>query len=122
MSLAKASQLAQSRPSVTTAQGILAPSIPTEVTLITVCNTTGTAAAFSIYHDDDGTTYDDSTALYRAVSVAANTTVRIEFQHAGGGISLSDTGNLAVRTDTASALTFTVYGITTDIVGHISQG
>lgn len=104
-------QLAQARPGNTTAVSVYSPAdgISAEIEHIVVCNQTGSAAAFRIFHDEDGTTYDQGTALHYDVSIAANTTVEIDTL-----IYMLDTdGNLAVRTDTASALTFTVYGKTT---------
>jgi hypothetical protein len=82
----------------------------TEVTRITVCNTTGSTAKYSVYHDDDGSTFDQSTALYYAVSLAANTTV--ELMTYGPGLYVAKSGQIAVQTDTGSALTFTLYGNT----------
>lgn len=84
----------------------------TEVTRIIVCNTTGSAASYSIYHDDDGSTFDQTTALFYAVSLAANSTDVIDFGGAGGGVMVSKTGQIAVQTGTGSALTFSLYGIT----------
>lgn len=111
---ARGSQLAQVRPSGTSASAAFTATIPTEVTRIFITNTTGSAAAFSLYHDDDGTTFDQTTALFFGVSVTANTTT--EFQcDPGAGIQMRAGGALAVQTDTGSALTFSIYGITAEV-------
>ena len=101
-------QLAQSRPSGTSAVSLVNPSANQDVmvTSVVIANTTGSAAAYSIFHDIDGTTYDQTTALAYAVSLPANSfvEVRIEFPLA------TTAGNLAIQTDTSNALTFTAYG------------
>lgn len=100
-------QLAQAREASTTAVSIYSPSaaIAAVKTLI-VCNTTGGAVKFRIFHDDDGTTYDESTALYWDVPLAANQTVQIDTFIAMDNVN----GNLAYRSSVASAITITVYG------------
>jgi len=115
MQLAAGSQLAQSRPSGTTATSIFTASIVTEISLIVVCNTTASSADFSIYHDDDGSTADQTTALFYAVPVAGNTTVTISSDSIGAGLQMAATAQLSVQTSVANALTFTVYGVTEEI-------
>jgi hypothetical protein len=105
------SVLGQLRPANTTAASVYSPAASTEaqITAITVCNTSGAAATMRIFLDDNGTTYDQTTALYYDVPVAADDTVSIFFER---GIFMNDaTGNLAVRTSVADALTFTVWGL-----------
>ena len=105
-------QLAQVRPANTTAVSAYSPdpSIKTEVLMIMVCNTTGSSATFRLFHDVDGTTYDETTALYWDNSVNANASVQISYEE-GSGLWLNNAaGNVAVRSGTGSALTFTLYG------------
>ena len=105
-------QLAQSRPANTTAVSAYSPdpNIKTEILQVDICNTTGSAATFRLFHDVDGTTYDETTALYFDTSVAANTTTSLVYAE-GSGIWMNNAaGNIAVRTGTNSALTFTIYG------------
>lgn len=105
--------LAQSRPSDTTAASAYSPSTNTiraEITLIVVCNTSGSAAKFRVFIDEDGTTYDESTALFWDINVPADTTVEVLDRHSSYWMTKS-ASNLAVRTDTASAFTFTVFGM-----------
>ena len=104
--------LGQARPANTTAVSIYSPAegVRAEVLQILVCNTTATEAFFRIFHDDDGTTYDQTTALYYDQRVAGAMTLRIWPNKPPGFAMNNPDGNLAVRTDTANALTFKVYG------------
>lgn len=106
-------QLAQSRPSATSAASVYSPGeqIVTQIQSIVVSNTGTGNLRFSIYHDEDGTTYDQTTALYFQEALNSKTNKTIQFNY-GSGIWMRDTsGNLAVQTDTANDATFTVYGI-----------
>jgi len=116
---AQGSLLAQLRPSGTSATlaftsppNVSGRGLQTEITLIAVCNTTGAPASFSIYHHDTGTTYDQTTALYYGVALAANTTDLITIQSPNSGIMMRPGGKLAVQTSVANALTFSIYGVT----------
>ena len=61
---------------------------------------------YRIFVDDNGTTYDESTALFFDVLLPVNTTDTIDVH-----ILMNDsTGNLAVRTGTANSLTFSAFG------------
>lgn len=105
--LAARKQLAQSRPNPTSATLLYTP--PTRyrgvIERVTVANTTGVAADYSLYHDDSGTDYDSTTALAMTVSLDANTSVTIE-----GPIYVAQGGNFAVQSGTADALCFTLDG------------
>lgn len=114
MTQAAAQQLFQSRPSPTTAQSVYTAALQTELTHIVVCNTTASLVDFSIYHDDDGSTFDQSTALYYETTIEANTSERISARTINAGISIKKGGQIAVQSSTASALTFTGYGITSN--------
>jgi hypothetical protein len=102
-------QLAQVRPADTANTAFVnsKESTTTRIDMIIICNTSAAAAKYRIFHDDDGTTYDQTTALFYDV------TLDIAESH-----ELPDTlwlhaaneGNIAVRSDTGSALTFTAYG------------
>lgn len=99
---------AQSRPSGTTAGQIYSPPDYTTATdlRVIVCNTSASAATFRLFHDDDGTTYSEATALYWDKSVSSGDAFVIDV-----GIDMDNSaGSLGARTDTANALTFTVYG------------
>ena len=111
-------QVAQLRPGVTTAVNAYTASIVTEIRKIAICNTTGSSALFSFYHDDDGSTFDQSTALHYQEAVPANTTTYINADMEAGGISISTGGQIGVQSDTASALTFTLYGRTAEVARY----
>ncbi len=74
-----------------------------------ICNTTAGGETFRVFLDDNGTTYDQTTALFYDETIAANTTRQLDL-----AVYMNDPdGNLAVRTSANSALTFTVFGIET---------
>lgn len=118
---AEGSRLAQVRPGVTTAVlGYANPQtggrgLNLEITLIVVCNTTAAPAAFSIYHDDAGSTYSQATALYYGKVLAANDTVLIAIPSQNSGIAVKPGGNIGVQSSVASALNFTIYGVTQQV-------
>ena len=105
-------QLAQARPSGTSAVSAYACPAATQavVTTIIICNTTGSNVNASIYVDVDGTTYDATTAIMMASVVAANTMLMIEFAN-GLPMNKNTAGNIAVQSSTGNALTFTINGI-----------
>ncbi len=101
-------QLGQLRPANTTAASIYSPGASTEtiVKSIIVSNVGGNDAMFRIFHDDDGTTYDEDTALFWDIQLFKETTQIIEIN-----LMMDDsTGNLAVETDMADGINFTCYG------------
>lgn len=101
--------LGQATPADTNAASIYSPndSVIGIVRNIFVCNTTAGALSFRIFVDNDGTTYDTTTALYYDVSIAANTTTKLDVF-----IPLNNSsGNLAVRSSSANNLTFTAFGV-----------
>lgn len=115
MTFASGSQLAQSRPSGTSAVSAFTATLATEITRIVIANTTGSAANASVFHDDDGSTFDQTTALLYAVSIPANSTTMIESGGAGSGITVKPSGQIGIQTGTGNALTFTIYGITEQV-------
>ena len=101
-------QLGQLRPANTTAASLYNPGANTTAIIksIVVCNQTTSSARFRIFLDDDGITYDETTALFFDILIPSNTTVQIDTFYAMNNSS----GNLAVRTDTANTITFTCFG------------
>ena len=101
-------QLGQLRPANTTAASLYSPSANTTgiAKNLVVCNTTSATAKFRVFIDDDGTTYDQTTALFYDTPILSNTTVLVDMFNPMNNPS----GNIAVRTDTANALTFTLSG------------
>lgn len=102
-------QLGQLRPTSTTAASLFSPAANQSwiAKSLYVCNNTAGSVTFRIFHDEDGTTYDESTALYFDTALAANTTLVITGLLAGE----TNAGNIGVRTGTNDALTFTLYGV-----------
>jgi hypothetical protein len=100
----------QLRPANTTAASLVSPVSGERISVhtIIVAETSGSDRTFRLFHDDDGTTYDESTALHYDVAISANTTTFLDLQ---GGIDMvNSSGNLAVRTSSGNALNFTAYG------------
>lgn len=104
----KEGQLAQSRPANTTAASLYSPSADAVwiAKTLVICNTSGSLAKARVFHDENGTTYDETTALIWDMPINADETAIIEWFMAG----YDQTGNVGIRTDTADALTFTLYG------------
>lgn len=101
-------QLGQARPADLNAASLYSPGagVTAIISSILVANTSGADATFRVFVDDDGTTYDETTALYWDITVPADQTYPID-----AFIAMNDAnGNLAVRTSVASALTFTAFG------------
>ena len=100
-------QLAQARENSTNAVSIYSPGAGETVqVLLKIANTSGAAALVRVFHDNDGTTYDERTALVWDFSLDAGLFLPV------GGIFMNNAaGNLAYRSSVANALTATVYGI-----------
>jgi|DEB0MinimDraft_10_1074344.scaffolds.fasta_scaffold00964_2 hypothetical protein len=118
---AKGSILGQSRPTDTSTATLFTATVPTEITSIAVCNTSGAPATCRIHHDQNGTTYATGNALYYDKSIGANDTLWIDSGGLGSGLHLEANDSIGIQTGTADTLTFTMYGITADMskpVGH----
>jgi len=103
-------QLGQARENSTNAVSVYSPGagetaiIPSKG--VCVINQSGAAATLRLFLDDDGTTYDETTALIWDMSCPPGLPV-----HYDGVITMNDaTGNLAYRSSVANALTITVFG------------
>lgn len=103
-------QLGQLRPTGTSAEVLFNPvdNKPYAINSITVCNTGAGQIKISIFHDVDGTTYDETTALVWELIVAVGGVYL--YEPLGGIADFDKAGNLAVQTDTANDATFTAYG------------
>tara|TARA_R100001244_G_C5146944_1_gene128945 strand:+ start:120 stop:494 length:375 start_codon:yes stop_codon:yes gene_type:complete len=105
---ALAGQLGQLRPANTTAVSIFSPraKVLVKITAIIITNLDTNPHAYRLFHDDNGTTYNETTALAWDTTIIANDTMSLVV-----GIWMSDlNGNLAIRTDSANNINFTVYG------------
>ena len=102
-------QLAQSRPSGTSAASIYSPPASTTAIIktIIIANVGSGSVDASLFCDDDGTTYDESTSIYWEVSIANGNTTIIDTY-----ICMDDaTGNFAVQSSSGNDLTFTIFGV-----------
>lgn len=81
------------------------------MTLIVVANTTGASATCRVYHDNTGTTYGVTKALYYDKSVPANDSIVLSFGSENAGIAIKPGGSIGIRSGTAGALTFSAYGV-----------
>lgn len=100
-------QLAQVRENSTNAVSVYSPSSGTTVIVkVVICNTSGAAATARLFHDGDGTTYDESTALAWDVPIDPTLPLILD-----GPFNMNNTsGNFAYRSSVANALTITLYG------------
>lgn len=101
-------QIAQVRPPATAAVSAYspAPGVTGIVKSVTVCNTGGVTAKFSIFLDDDSSTFDESTALYFEATLQSKQTFEREVFWPMNNPS----GNLGVQSSVANAMTFTFHG------------
>lgn len=118
--LASGSQLGQLRPGDTNNASIYTATLRTEITRVVICNTTGTAADARLFHDDDGSTFDQTTALLFDKAIPANDVVEVLAGSEGSGIHVAVGGQIGVRTATLDALTFTLYGVTEDLSRRVA--
>ena len=101
--------IAQARPSGTSAVAAFTTKAATRIDTIVIANTTAGSVNYSVYLDQDGTTYDQSTALFYSVALAANTTALIQFD---SSFFITDiNGRLAIQTSSGNALTFSIFGL-----------
>lgn len=101
-------QLAQKRENSTNAVSVYSPGASTTAIIKTVilCNTSGATATFRLFLDDDGTTYDESTALAWDIDLDADSMVEMDLF-----IPMNDaTGNFAYRSSVSNAITITLGG------------
>jgi len=100
-------QLGQTRPAGTTAvTHYTCPALTqTIVTNLIVANTSGSPATFRIFHDAAATTFDESTALYWDIAIAADESLTYVFL-----AKMNAAGSLGVRSSVGNALTFTSFG------------
>ena len=100
--------LGQLRPSSITAESIFSPSTGQKVELshIFITNLSAANIEFSLFIDNDGSTYDETTAIAFDTPIQANTTEIVD-------ISLpmqNSEGNFAVKTSSADDINFTLIG------------
>ena len=110
-------ELAQARLDNTTITSIFSPASgkTVQISLVHVVNTSVSTATFSLFLDNDGTTYDQSTVLAWEESIPAKRFADFSFERAL--YMNNSTGNLAFLEGTANAITISVYGSTFTITG-----
>ena len=102
-------QLGQVRPVTTEPSSVYSPGASVSSTIIKtiiICNQSASSANYRIFYNSSGSVYDVSTAIFYDVPLDAKTTAIVETYMAMNDAN----GNVAVRTDTPSALTFTLAG------------
>ena len=99
-------QLGQLRPANTNAASLYSGDVTWVGKCLIVCNTSSALAKARVFHDADGSTYDETTALFWDMDINPGESAIIDSFLAGN----NSAGNVGVRTDTANALTFTLYG------------
>ena len=107
-----AKPLVQTRPAVTTAVTAytVAENKRLHLQTLAICNTTTSAATYSMYLDFAGTTYNDDTAIYKDITLAANSTISITLPY-----GLEAGGSVGIKTSVADALNFTFFGFVEEI-------
>ena len=101
-------QLAQARENSINAVSVYSPGLSTTAIIkeIWLCNTTDTEARYSLFCDDNGTTYDESTALVWEAVLEADGSYRIPCY-----IPMNNTaGNFAYKQGTANAISISLFG------------
>ena len=101
-------QLAQARENSTNAVSVYSPAASTTAIIKTIflCETSGAAVTYRLFVDDDGSTYDQSTAIAYDVDLLANEMLEIQTF-----IAMDDSsGNFAYRSSVANAITITLFG------------
>lgn len=101
-------QLGQARETSINPVSVYSPGagITALIRTIVIANTTDSPVLYRLFIDDDGTTYDESTALDWDVQIPANGKAQID----GYFPMNNSSGNLAYRSSVANTLTITVFG------------
>lgn len=101
-------QIGQARENSTSAISVYSPGASTTAIIksIMLANTSGADATFRLFCDDDGTTYDEATALAWDVDLFADQIITIDCFIAMHNSS----GNFAYRSSVANAITITLFG------------
>lgn len=99
--------LAQLRPSTTTATKIYAPAVGVIgiIKVVVICNVTTSDTTYRMFLDIGSTNYDEGTALGYDHALQANKTAVWEVH-----LPMKYGSNFAVRSGTANALTFSIFG------------
>lgn len=107
-------QLAQRYVRTTSDTLIYQPSSSTMWTIIKtiiVCNTTGSAATYSLWVNPNSSTSGDDWALMKNIPIAATGSDQRIYPGDAGIILRSNTASVIFKAGTANALTVTLYGV-----------
>jgi hypothetical protein len=100
-------QLAQARENSTSAVSIYQSNVGETVQVfIKVANVSDASANVSVYHDQNGTTYDQSTALVYNLKLVPGELLEVDHIFVN-----NPSGHIAYQSSVANALTATVYGV-----------
>lgn len=84
----------------------------TEITLAIIGNHGSGGVEVRLFHDDDGTTYDDSTEIFHQTISQNTANLVFQAQHPGSGIHVKPGGSIGVEAGSANRITVTLYGVT----------
>lgn len=103
-------QLGQVRPASTPATALFQPTKNAHynIDLINIVNVGSVTANVSLFHDKDGSTYDETTALLWQCPLYVGETIQIEMAKGFADYLLA--GSVAAQTSVSNAVTFTCYG------------
>jgi len=100
-------QLAQARENSTSAVSVYQSNVGETVQVfLKIANVSAGAADVSVYHDQNGTTYDQSTALVYALELTPGELLELDHIFVN-----NPSGHIAYQSSVANALTITVYGV-----------
>lgn len=100
-------QLAQHRENSTSAVSIYSPATAETVqSFLKICNLTDDAVYVSVFHDYDGTTYDESTAIIYNMILYGGQLLEVDHIFMNGSSE-----NLAYSSSVANAINATLYGV-----------
>ena len=86
----------------------------TELTLLIACVVPGTGGNIDVvvYHDDDGTTYDNDSVIFTVQRATTGDDLVAKLESIGGGIFVKPGGSIGVEVSSANTVNFSLYGIT----------
>ncbi len=121
VSHAQGELLAQVRPPGTTAvTAFQAGELRVEITLVLATVVEGASSTkIFVYHDDNGTTYNDDTIIASETEVEANTDLLFQAQHPGSGVMVKPGGSIGLKVDNAGAVNFSIYGVTETLAERV---
>jgi hypothetical protein len=108
-------QLGQLKPANTSAASLFTPGAAKEYRIysIHITNVGAGSANASVFHDEDGSTYDTTTALMYVFPIAVGEYKQLDFPEGLCGYKAAS--SVGVQSSVANTLTFTCYG---EIIGE----